>query len=759
MDFTRFLDELRAGQDYGGQIEHVRELPPREARFADPQRDLHPRVQAILDGLGVARLWEHQARAVDLALEGRNLVVVSGTASGKTLCYTIPVAQRLYERPTSRAFFVFPTKALAQDQLRKLTDFGAGTAFRAETYDGDTPAARRRQIKREAQVVLTNPDMLHVGILPYHHTWADFFRNLRFVILDEVHVYRGVFGSHTANVMRRLRRIAAHYGAAPQFICCSATIANPKDLCERLTGLDFELVDRDGAPRGRRAFVMWNPPTLEKKTGRRRSMNLEAADLLAALMRRSVRAICFTLARRQAELILTYTRKALEGSGLADKIMAYRGGYLPAERREIERRLFDGNLLAVTSTTALEVGVDIGGLDAAVLAGYPGSVSSTWQQAGRAGRGRQDALAVLIAGAGGIQQYLLQHPEYLLEAASEKAAIDPHNRFILAGHLLCAAYELALRDADAELFGPAMEEILHILAEHGYVTRRSAWYWIDADTYPAGEISIRSASGAGYDIIVRETGKEDALLGTIDDATAFMMVHEGAVYLHGGRSYMVDRLDLKNRVAYVHPEEVGYYTQAMATSEVRARPAEETRALPGGAEACLGELEVKSQVIGYSRRRQITEQELGQFPLNLPPSSYETVGVWIKLGEGDVGLLQDGGHDLMGAIHALEHALIQLLPLFALCDPHDVGGSSHNHHPDLGGPGIFLYDGFPGGVGICESAFERLGELVAAVADTIAACGCEEGCPSCVQAPDCGDGNRPLDKQGALALARRWAGG
>lgn len=759
VDLTEFLSELQQSPDYAGQVQHVREIPAREAAFGDLTHELHPSVQGILEALGISRLWSHQAKAIDAVLAGRHVAVVSSTASGKTLCYTVPLAQSLYERPTSRALLVYPTKALAQDQLRKLADFGAGTHFVADTYDGDTPTARRRRIKRETQVVLTNPDMLHVGILPYHHTWAEFFRNLRYVVLDEVHMYRGVFGSHAANVVRRLRRVAAHYGSYPQFVCCSATIGNPRELCETLTGLPFELVAEDGSPQGRRFLVLWNPPRLEKKTGRRRSTNLEAADLVVRLMRQSVRSICFTLARRQAELILTYVRKALTGSSLVEKVMAYRGGYLPGERREIERRLFEGELLAVTSTTALEVGVDIGGLDAAILAGYPGSVASTWQQAGRAGRGRQDALAVLMGMVGGIHQYLMQHPDYLLERSSEKAIIDPYNRFILAGHLLCAAYELALREEETELFGPQMEEILGILGEHGYVTKRSAWYWVAPDVYPAGEISIRSASGAGFDIVLRGKGEQRALLGTVDAASALSIVHEGAVYLHAGETYLVEELDLEGRVAYVRPARVDYYTVPMVASEVRSGEAQVSRRCPTGTEFCLGEMDVRSAVIGYTRRRQITEQELGRFELELPASSYETVGLWIKPCPEDLTMLQENGHDLLGSLHALEHAMIQLLPLFALCDPHDVGGVSHSQHPDVGGPAVFLYDGYPGGVGICESAFERVEELLRATAETISTCPCEDGCPSCVQAPDCGDGNQPLDKAGAAFLARLWSDG
>lgn len=757
MDFRAFLDELREEPGYAGQIKHVFDLPPREASFGELAAELAPPVQAILARLGLDRLWAHQAEAVNLAMNGQNVVIVSSTASGKTLCYTLPLAQRIAARATTRAFLIYPTKALAQDQLRKLGEFGAGEAFVAETYDGDTAASRRRRIRREAQVVLTNPDMLHLGILPRHQSWGDFFRRLEFVVLDEVHTYRGVFGSHTANVIRRLRRISRHYGADPQFICCSATIANPRELCEALTGLEFSLVDCDGAPQGRRIFAIWNPPVVRRGQGERRSANLEAAGLVAALMRRGVRSICFTLARRQAELILAYVRRVLRDSPLAGKVLAYRGGYLPKERRAIEKQLFEGELLAVTATTALELGVDIGGLDAAILTGYPGSIASTWQQAGRAGRGKSDALAVLIGLAGGIHQYLMAHPEYLLETASERAIIDPSNRFILAGHLLCAAYELAIRDRETELFGPQMHEILEVLAEHGYVTRRSAWYWVHPDVYPAAEVSIRSASGTAYDIVWRAPGREDTLLATMDAASAFQMVHPGAVYLHAGETFVVEELDLERNVAVVSKQKCDYYTVPLMTSEVRTGSVEAERALATGTALCLGEVQVKSAVIAYRRVRQVTDQDLGQFPLDLPPASFESVGAWIKLSEADVTFLEQAGHDLMGSLHALEHGLIQLLPLFALCDPHDVGGVSLSHHPDVGGPAIVLYDGYPGGVGICAECHERLLPVLAATERLLEQCPCEAGCPSCVQSPQCGDGNRPLDKAGARALAARWA--
>ncbi len=503
MDVSDLLEAIRSSRDYAGQIAHVRELPKREGRYGDLQAELSEKMQAVLGELGIARLYTHQTEAVNLALAGENVVIVAATASGKTLCYTIPIAEAIYERGTSRAFLIFPTKALAQDQLRKLEQFGAGTAFAAGCYDGDTPQSDRRRMRRESQVILTNPDMLHIGILPYHQNWAELFRNLRYVVLDEMHVYRGVFGSHTANVLRRLRRIARHYGADPQFICCSATIGNPRELAERLLGVPAKLVDDDGAPQGAKHFVLWNPPLMAQPGEGRRSPNMEAARLMATLVRRGVRSITFTIARQVAELILRYAREALkrDKGALGKRIASYRAGYLPKERREIERQLFEGDLLGVTTTTALELGIDVGSLEAAILTGYPGSIASTWQQAGRAGRTQADSLAILVALNGAVDQYIMRTPDYLFQTASEQGIVDPHNKYILAGHLLCAAYELPLQKTEVELFGQQMEDILEILAEARYVVgRQTKWYWI-GDGYPAAQISIRSGSGEAYDIV------------------------------------------------------------------------------------------------------------------------------------------------------------------------------------------------------------------------------------------------------------------
>lgn len=754
MDVEYLLHEIRRQEKYAGQIKHIWELPARSAIWAEKELPLHPRVRALLSALNIKRLYSHQAEAIAAILAGENVCTVSGTASGKTLTYLVPIVDSLCRNSGQRALLIYPTKALAQDQLRKLRDFGAGDYFLADTYDGDTPPERRRHIKREAQVVLTNPDMLHVGILPYHYTWADFWRNLQFVVLDEVHVYRGVFGAHTANIIRRLRRLCAHYGSQPRFISCSATIGNPEELTTSLTGLPVRVVQANGAPQGRKFLVFWNPPIIEKATGRRRSGNLEAADLLAFFVRHNVRCLVFALARRQAELILHYARELLRQEGLEKRIMAYRGGYLPAERREIERQLFTGELLGVTATTALELGVDIGGLQAVILAGYPGTISSTWQQIGRAGRGPEDSLAVLIGLNGPLHQYIVNHPEYIVQGQAERAVIDPDNVFILAGHLMCAAYEQPLELPELPLFGALAPQILDILREEGYVLKRTRWHWIHPDLYPAGEINIRSTTGAGFEIY---DNQKQALIGTMDGASAFRMLHEGAIYLHGGQTYLVRQLDVLAKKAFVEPVEANYYTQPLIVSEVRRLLEEESEKKERGALAwALSSVSVRSQVVGYQKIRQISEQILGSEPLALPPEEFETIGLWLLPQPPAMQLPAEETYDPAGALHAIEHILIMLLPLYVACDMHDVGGLSTPFHPDVAGPTICLYDGYPGGIGIMPAAFEVVAELLQAARETIASCSCMAGCPACIQQASCGNMNRPLDKEGALKLLNHW---
>jgi DEAD/DEAH box helicase domain-containing protein len=747
------LREIVAECGYREQLLHTERIPGRSARYGELTVELEPSVKSLLQAQGIDRLYSHQAEAIDAVLRGRNAAVVTGTASGKTLCYLIPIVQALARRASSRALLIYPTKALAQDQLRKLSDFGAGRSFTAATYDGDTPQSVRRQVKKQAQVVLTNPDMLHVGILPYHHTWAEFFRSLEYVVIDEMHTYRGVFGSHTANVIRRLRRIAAHYGADPCFICCSATVGSPLRLAGELTGLEFHLLDEDGSPSGERLLGWWNPPLVDEVTGQRASANIDAAQLLSQLAMRGVRSITFTLSRVTAELILRHARRLLESKRLDDKVMAYRAGYLPEQRRAIERRLFDGDLLAVTSTTALELGVDIGGLDAVIMVGYPGSIAGFRQQMGRAGREGKTALAILIGLSGGLHQYLMQHPQFLLQADAEQAALDPRNEFILGAHLLCAAYELPIAQADSDLFGPATGELLEILAEEGFLSlRQGMWYWTQPDIYPAGQISIRSVAGKHYDIVDL---MQDTLLGTVDADAAFRTVYPGAIYLHGGETYRVEQLDLEQRRADVVAAEVDYYTVPMSVSQVHVRETTE-QFQAGDLTVRYGPVDISTRVIGYRKIRTRDHRELGVEELALPTREFDTYGLWLSSLEA-MRVCADGGHDLLGSLHALEHILIGLLPLFAMCDPRDAGGASEVAHPDTGAPTVFIYDAYPGGVGITRTVYMRLGELLTAAAETIAGCPCEIGCPACVQSSSCGSDNSPLDKAGAVALARSWA--
>lgn len=759
-DIAALLDELVQSPDYRGQIAAVRELPARAARYAAGELELCPAVRMALQRQGIGRLYVHQEQAIRAAMEGRHVAVAAGTASGKTVCFLVPIAEAIAQRATSRALLIYPTKALAQDQKRKLAAYGAGETFVAETYDGDTPQHLRRDIRRRTHVVLTNPDMLHVGILPYHSAWRELFGNLRYVVVDEMHVYTGVFGAHTANVMRRLRRVAEHYGSRPVFICCSATVGNPGELAERLTGQRHVLVADDGSPQGRKLLVLWNPPIIQRGTGRRRSPNMEAAELLAWLVRRGVRTIVFTLARSQTELVYRYARERL-GDGLGDAIMPYRGGYLPRQRRAIEQQLFDGSLRGVVATSALELGIDIGGLDAAIIVGYPGRLSSLWQRAGRAGRRQDDSLAILIARETSVDQYLISHPDYLLEHGNERVLVNPSNPYILAGHLMCAAREIPVAEEELGLFGGRAAELLGLLEEERYVVKRQRWHWIDPELYPAGQISIRSASGAGYDIVVREGGGE-RLLGSIDDRSAPVLVHPGAVYLHEGETYVVRELDVDGRRVVVVREDVSYYTQAISISQVTV--IERETEIDGGAglKWCLGTALVTSQVVGYRKVEQVTERRLGEEELDLPEQSYETQALWMVIGAEEQALLRRHGHDLLGSLHGLEHAMIAIVPLFAQCDTRDIGGVSHPQRHDVGGPAVFVYDGYPGGVGIADGAFERLGDILAAVAEMVEACPCEAGCPSCVQSPECGDDNWPLDKKGAARLARhlaeRWQG-
>lgn len=752
MDASGFLQSLKASKDYHGQIVHVERLPRQSSAFGEVTPPVGGALREALRRLGIARFYSHQAEAIQAVRSRENIVVVTPTASGKTLCYNVPVIEAIENDPSVRALYVYPTKALAQDQLGKLRAFDL-PFVRAATYDGDTPKEDRGFIKASANIVLTNPDMLHVGILPYHTTWAGLFRNLRYIVLDEVHSYRGIFGSHVANVVRRLRRIANYYGSDPRFVCASATVRNPEELTSEIIGLPVRVIDNNGSPSGRKVFVFWNPPYLAAK-GERRSANSEAVDLFIDLISSDVRTLVFTKARKTAELILRYARTRLSdaGSELADRVMSYRAGYRPEERREIERRLFSGELMGVTSTNALEVGVDVGGLDAVLITGYPGTVTSTWQQAGRAGRGVDESLAVLIAHQDPMDQYLMRDPPYFFGSEHEVSVVDPRNPYVLADHLLCAAYELPIEDNEVErLFGERAWEILGVLGEVDWLSYRGRWHWNGVD-FPARNVNIRSTSTENFVIISTDRG--GALLGTADAPTAFESVHTGAVYLHGGDSYIVSRLDLDERAAYVSRTEVNYYTTPGSQTRIQVVDEVESKECGVGT-AAFGDVLVGTRVTHYWRKQLFSERVIDKVPLDLPELELNTEGVWIILPTGLTDRLIGRGFDLTGAIHAIEHASIGILPLFVLCDRNDVGGVSHPAHPDTDRrAAIFIYDGHDGGVGLARAAYDLLLDLLAATLKTIEDCGCEDGCPSCVQSPKCGNNNEPLDKAGAALLLR-----
>jgi len=600
--------------------------------------------------------------------------------------------------------------------------------------------------------------MLHLGILPNHQSWSRLFRCLSYVVIDEAHIYRGIFGSHVASVLRRLRRICTHYGSNPQFICCSATIANPKEHAERLVGLPFEVIDRDGSPHGGKDFIFWNPPLIDKARSTRRSANTEASFLFTELVRRGIRTLAFAKTRKLTELIYIYSRDefAEEGLDLAARIKPYRAGYLPEERRRIERDLFEGRLLGVVATTALELGIDIGDLDATILTGYPGSISSTWQQAGRSGRREGQSLSFLIGLENPLDQYFMRHPEVFFQKSYENALIDTGNPHILKPHLLCAAWELPLSEEDGGLFGTNFNRAREELEGQGMLrSRQKRWYLAPSIAYPAEAINIRSTSSEYYVILDASQGNRQ--IETVEESLAFLQAHPGAIYLHQGETYLITELDVASRIAYAIPIDAAYYTQAREITDIRILGTTSEKDM-GRVKVRLGGVEVKSQVTSFQKRVQFTEEVVGWEPLDLPPRIFHTVALWFDIPPEAAQVIAGEGFDFAGGLHAIEHAAIAMLPLFALCDRNDIGGFSTPLHPDTGRPQIFIYDGYPGGIGISEKGFELVNELWEKTWGAIAECPCEEGCPSCIQSPKCGNNNEPLDKRAALIILRELLG-
>ncbi len=722
---------------------------PRAAGLVPVPSELHPGVRQALEEGGISALYAHQEQALQAAFEGPT-VITTGTASGKSLCFQLPTLEVLSGDARARALYLYPTKALAQDQARSLQAFGLTRQVRPAIYDGDTPRSERSAIRKRSNVVLTNPDMLHVGILPHHHSWADLFANLAFVVVDEAHTYRGVFGSHVGNVLRRLRRVAAIHGTKPQFLLASATIANPIELAQALTGLDgFQLIDQDAAPAASRRLAIWNPPLLDEELGIRASALYEAAELFSDLVSAGARTICFMKSRKGVELILRHAADRLEPE-LADRISPYRAGYTPGQRQEIQRRLTAGDLLGVVATDALELGIDIGQLDAAICVTFPGTVASLRQMWGRAGR-RGRGLAVYLAGEDALDQFFCRHPDEFLDRAVESAILDPFSPQIHAEHLLCAAHEAPLSDSDTPYLGSVWSERAEQLAEAGLLRRRAgAFVPARADDYPAARVALRSASADSFILIDSDSGE---VLGSVEASRAYTTVHEGAIYLHLGRSYEVVSLDLGSRHAVLEPFSGDYFTQTKRESMVFIARLEAQREA-FGVPLYFGEVVYSETVLGYQRKGLQDHQVIDFQTLDLPTVEFHTRALWYELDEV-LAAEPFPAEMLLGALHALEHGQIAVLPLIAMCDRWDIGGLSTNAHPQTGGPTIFIYDGHPGGVGITRRGFDAFERLVDDARRLISECPCSAGCPSCVQSPKCGNLNEPLSKRGALELLSR----
>jgi DEAD/DEAH box helicase domain-containing protein len=733
------------------RLEYETRYDSRPAKRTDIPDELTPAVRQALQATGIEMLYVHQKEALYSAFEGPT-IVTTGTASGKSLCFQLPTIQTLTTDSRARALYLYPTKALAQDQARAINAFGLHRQIRPAIYDGDTPRQERSAIRKRSNLILTNPDMLHVGILPHHAAWDELFGNLAFVVVDEAHVYRGVFGSHIANVLRRLRRIAAIHGTQPRFLLASATIANPVELAENLTGLEpFNLIEDDSAPHAERQIVMWNPPLLDGKLGIRASALYEAAELLSDLVEKGARTICFMKSRKGVELILRHTRDRLP-EDLQDQIAPYRAGYTPAQRHEIEQRLVSGELRGVVATDALELGIDIGSLDAAICVTFPGTVSSLRQMWGRAGR-RGKGLAVYVAGEDALDQFFCRHPEEFLTRPVEQAIIDPYSPDIQAEHLLCAAHEAPLSDSDDQILGADWRERAERLAEHGFLRERATGF-VPArpDDYPAARVALRSASPDSFVLADTSSGE---MLGTIEAARAYATVHPGAIYLHLGRSYLVSDLDLHSRRAMLEPFDGDYYTQAKRESMTYIERLHERRdAL--GVQLSFGAVVYEETVVGYQRKSLQSQEVIDFQTLELPTVEFETRALWYEL-EELIATEPFPFEMLLGALHALEHGQIAVLPLIAMCDRWDIGGLSTNAHPQTGGPTIFIYDGHPGGVGLTRRGYDQFERLAGDAQRLIGECPCDHGCPSCVQSPKCGNLNEPLSKRGALELLARMA--
>jgi DEAD/DEAH box helicase domain-containing protein len=729
MNLAQLLDRLR---DTPGFMENVglwRTTPPQEPSYGPWPGGLDPRLVDVLKRRGIIELYCHQAEAVARVLDGENVVVVTPTASGKTLCYNLPVLNALLGNDETRALYLFPTKALSQDQSNELHELvtDLGVDIKAHTYDGDTPATARRAIRQAGHIVVTNPDMLHTGILPHHTKWVRLFENLRYVVIDELHHYRGVFGSHLANVVRRLRRICEFYGSDPAFVMCSATIANPRELAERTIGEGVSLVDNNGAPRGSKHFIFYNPPVVNAELGIRKSSVQSGEQIGSMFIANDIQTIVFARSRTRVEVILSALKEAARRHHHdPDDIRGYRGGYLPLERREIERGLRDGSVRGVVSTNALELGIDIGSLEASIMVGYPGSIASTWQQAGRAGRGDEVSMAMLIASSSPLDQYIVNHPDYFFGMSPEQGLINPENLFIMVSHLKCAAFELPF--VDQEPFGGTpVEEILAHLEQEGMLHHTAGqWYWT-GETFPAEEVSLRSPTQDNV-VIIDET-HDARVIGEVDTFSAMMLVHEEAIYIHEGQQYQVERLDYEEKKAFVRAVDVDYYTDANLAVQLKVLTVEgegedaETRRE-------WGDVSVTALVTIYKKLKLDTLENVGWGKVRLPENELHTQAYWFALRDEAFGV---GDEDVVrGALAGIANLLVNVAPVYLLCDRSDLGVFCEVKSPFTEAPTIYLYERYAGGVGMSEKLFELHGEVIGGALELVEACPCEHGCPSCV---------------------------
>lgn len=739
----KLIERIGQDGDLARAIVFRRLIPGREARFRDLARPLPDPIRRALDREGISRLYRHQAEAIDAVRDGRHVMAVTPTASGKSLIFFLPTLERALSHPGRRALYIYPYKALEQDQLQAFRRLAEGVRpedpVRAEIYDGDTSQSDRKRIRgRPPDVLITNPDMLHMGILAYHPGWRDFFRNLDHVVIDELHVYRGIFGAHFHHIIQRLHRICRHYGSDPRFIVCSATVAHPERLGETIIGKEFQVVRGNGAPRAPRHFLFLNPAG---------SPYMAATKVLAGAVEAGFRTLAFTKARKITELIHSWFLR--NHPGMASRISAYRAGYLPEERREIERRLLGGDLMGVIATSALELGIDIGGLDVCILVGYPGSMMSSWQRIGRVGRQERESLVVMVALPDALDQFFMANPEEFFDREFEEVVLDPENRTIASSHLVCAGAELPITERDRSLYSEKIFGLIPELTREGrLLAGEDGDRWYSLRRNPQRGVSIRSL-GEGYSI--HDMERDGKVIGSVDGVRAFHECHPGAVYLHHGQQYEIRRLDIDRRRVEAAPANLDYYTEVLAEKETEILEQFESIDLEGYS-VKLGRLKVTEQIREYCKRRIFGQDRLGYFLLDLPPVLFETVGLWLELPGELREAVEDKQLNFMGGIHAVEHAAISLFPLFAICDRSDIGGISYPRHPQIGRPAIFIYDGYPGGIGLSARGFRDIGALLERTEKLIAACPCDTGCPSCIHSPKCGNGNRPLDKEAARRI-------